>query len=1157
MLKRALFFFSFLVILSDVLPQSKGMQLLQEGIQFYQQNKGQEAVNKLTEAGSELKKSEDWGNYATCQCGLANILSGYQLYDRANKVLDETFPVIQKNLQPNDTRLATCYLNKGMVEVNQRNNTSALKFFHKGLSARKAVHPANSNECLEVVSLLSKVHIDLNYPDSALYYSGLIEKELLNRGQGQALSMADVYNTMGNAYDLKKDYTNAIQFHAKGLNIREKVSGENSSEVAYSLGNVSLAYESNGDFENAEKTGLKSYEIRKKLFGPDDEQTQLSVFNLASLYSEMGEWKKAMQFYELQKKYTEKLNLKAATAEYKLNYGSAQVLSELNISQGILNIKEAASWYALSNEQSKDRLATCYQNLTLAYTSYGDWDMALDYNGKSAAIKKQMGTLDPESELNAGNIYFYQGNNIKAIHAYTQALGLYEKKYGYGHYKHITAIKNIAHVSAKINATAAKQVYQTLLALYKNDEEKQAGVYTDIGSVYLQYSQFDSALFFYNKARGIYKKKSNTSELTNLRSLEGVVAMGQKRYGEAETIFAEVAGLNEKQPNSYFQCKTYSNLALVQLEQKFYDKSEQSANKALTCNRNESGQIKFSDEYLRTRKILFRSKAKSALNTKGLKELKAALAIFEEISKSSSGKNSADEMTVKTGAGNDTYKLNVLAIQLCQSLFQLSGEKMYMDLAAEITEDCKSVVIKNALKDINFKKLSGVPQDLIIAERKTLEQYEQYALSLNTENVSEEEEKRFATKLAELYQQEDSIKKLIKLKYPKYDQLKNAPRSGIGDIQKKLGSDEAIINYIFNRDFAAAIVISNKNIGLVELKNISASEAAILAYREGIDKNDYKTISENGFSLYKNVFSSVDSILTKLQVKKITIIPDGSLFFFPFESLVRTAPKATDNFSTLQYVVKTYDINYLYAASLILTNDQSKSTASKDYIGIAPVFADHNEVAKTRSVSFKPDMFGKKKRSFLSDGTYINPLPGTLAEVDQVSNYLINKGQKCTILKFDLANEKSVKAANLLDYKYIHFATHGFVNENQPNYSGLILAQNGDTEDNILFASEIYNLTLNADLVALSACQTGLGTVSEGEGLIGLSRGFMYAGAKNLLVSLWPVSDEGTSTLMVDFFSSFENSTYTDALRKSKLKLIADPALASPFYWAPFILIGK
>ena len=177
-------------------------------------------------------------------------------------------------------------------------------------------------------------------------------------------------------------------------------------------------------------------------------------------------------------------------------------------------------------------------------------------------------------------------------------------------------------------------------------------------------------------------------------------------------------------------------------------------------------------------------------------------------------------------------------------------------------------------------------------------------------------------------------------------------------------------------------------------------------------------------------------------------------------------------------------------------------------------------------------------------------------------------------------------------FTYIHFAVHGLLNENKPQYSGLVLslpqeedektrsngqqpkgatdaseteatarAANGtiQVEDGLLQVYEIFNLRLNADLVVLSACETGLGKEVKGEGLIGLTRAFMYAGAPSLVVSLWKVQDLSTAELMVGFYRSLKNGSLSkaEALRQAQLELIRKGQLAHPYYWAGFVLMGQ
>jgi CHAT domain-containing protein len=164
------------------------------------------------------------------------------------------------------------------------------------------------------------------------------------------------------------------------------------------------------------------------------------------------------------------------------------------------------------------------------------------------------------------------------------------------------------------------------------------------------------------------------------------------------------------------------------------------------------------------------------------------------------------------------------------------------------------------------------------------------------------------------------------------------------------------------------------------------------------------------------------------------------------------------------------------------------------------------------------------------------------------------------VLTRNQATEAAIKDKNLKNFALVHFATHGIVDEVNPELSRIFLQSDSKSEDGNLFSGEIYNLQFGAELVTLSACQTGLGKLSKGEGVIGLSRALTYAGAKRIVVSFWSVADESTSVLMTDFYKNIlqkQDQNFSQALRQAKLQLISNHQYAAPYYWAPFILIGN
>jgi CHAT domain-containing protein len=194
------------------------------------------------------------------------------------------------------------------------------------------------------------------------------------------------------------------------------------------------------------------------------------------------------------------------------------------------------------------------------------------------------------------------------------------------------------------------------------------------------------------------------------------------------------------------------------------------------------------------------------------------------------------------------------------------------------------------------------------------------------------------------------------------------------------------------------------------------------------------------------------------------------------------------------------------------------------------------------------------------DGTAIPRLPFTRQEAEAI-DALSPAGATLKALGFN-ASLATACSSQLSQYRVVHFATHAIVNASHPHLSGLLLSlvdEQGRPQDGFLSLNEIYNLKLPADLVVLSACQTAMGKEMRGEGLIGLTRGFMYAGAQRVVASLWKVDDAGTAELVKRFYRAMlkEGKPPAAALRTAQLEMSRQKLWSSPFYWAGFVLQGE
>jgi len=277
-------------------------------------------------------------------------------------------------------------------------------------------------------------------------------------------------------------------------------------------------------------------------------------------------------------------------------------------------------------------------------------------------------------------------------------------------------------------------------------------------------------------------------------------------------------------------------------------------------------------------------------------------------------------------------------------------------------------------------------------------------------------------------------------------------------------------------------------------------------------------------------------------------VADDILNYLPFEVLLteRTVTNNKGTFQGLPFLVRKYPLSYIQSSAVLNTVlSYREGTAGRKQ--------------STKSlIAFGDPVYGMKD-NLPGEGTgKYSRLEYSGKEVERIASFF--RRDSAEIYLGDQATEENVKLnERLCKAGYLHFATHGFIDEAKPDLSALVLSQgNGSGEDGLLQANEIFNLKLNAGLVVLSACQTGLGKLIRGEGMVGLTRAFMYAGTPSVLVSLWSVSDNSTALLMGEFYKNLIRNklSKTDALRKAQLALMSDQQFAHPFYWAPFVLIG-
>ncbi|HLJ25850.1 MAG TPA: CHAT domain-containing protein [Candidatus Angelobacter sp.] len=382
-------------------------------------------------------------------------------------------------------------------------------------------------------------------------------------------------------------------------------------------------------------------------------------------------------------------------------------------------------------------------------------------------------------------------------------------------------------------------------------------------------------------------------------------------------------------------------------------------------------------------------------------------------------------------------------------------------------------------------------------------------------------------------------------------------------VQELLDDQTLFLEYYLGDEKSYLWVITRDATSAYELPPRKQIEAACRKVSELLNK---QTPIDDALISATSELSNVvlGPVAEKLGTERLVIAADGALQYIPFAALNHPGLE-----SRYEPLVLTHEIVNVPSASAIAAQRDFMAHRSPAERGLAvladPVFSDHDP-------RFSSKRLTRAQRSTLPDVErlleHVNPgasqkpisrLRFTAIEANKIFA-LAPHNASLKAIGFD-ANRGLAMSPELGRYKYLHFATHGYMDSRHPELSALVLSlvdRNGNPEDGFLRLQDIYNLHLHADLVVLSACETGLGKEIRGEGLIGLTRGFMYAGAARVLVSLWDVSDQGTSELMPLFYKNLlgQGKSPAAALRQAQIAMFNNQQWRDPYYWAPFTLQG-
>ncbi|HEU4875748.1 MAG TPA: CHAT domain-containing protein, partial [Pyrinomonadaceae bacterium] len=877
-----------------------------------------------------------------------------------------------------------------------------------------------------------------------------------------------------------------------------------------------------------------------------DRRGQASSLNLQAMaYARLGNYSRALELVEkaIPLRYAEN-DLPGATA---LMSGLGFIADRLGETEKALEHLSKAwrEWEKLGDLSADDRrrVAILLNNLAAVNDKLGHWEQARDLYDKALSIlgegEARVATLD-----NKGEMYASLGDVKRARECYEEAL--------------------------------------RLLPPEKFDADLKAGILVHLGQVFSMEGNLSAAVSAFEEARALKPPPRRLADvLTNL----GVALAAQGKLDAAVDAYEKALAIQEESKDVRGQALTLQRRGeandLLKKPQALDD-----LNKALELWRS----VKDIRGIAATLNALARAE-------QGRTNLVAALRYSNEaIDVVESQRLTVASRELRTAYFATQENYYVLNVQLNMQLNKTTGNTDYLARAFEMNEKSRARVLLEALKEIGVgtagdgqtsnKRLAQVLEQRSTLMNKLAAKAEARTKLLNT-NRNAIQLTALDKEIDALTEKSDTLDTEIRSLSPRFASLARPQPANLKEIQQQLDDDTLLLEYSLGARQSYAWTVTTDSIRGFELPGQKEIENAATRLGEAINsrnlpaKNETapqrqarenqadKDYAEAARNLSRLVVTPVASEFRKIRV---VLVPDGALQNVSFASLPTIGVEADID------VIAKHEIVVLPSASVIgLLREQiaSRKPAPPGIIVMAnPVFnADDFRVkrlASSRSakrfnapVSQAPELSQSRARSVALENigiTKIPELPFSLREAQRILQ-VAPKGQGVALLNFD-ANRSRALSPEMARFRFIHFATHGVVDLERPALSRIILSlvdENGRAQDGYLFLHDIYNLNLPVELVVLSACQTGIGKQVRGEGLIALTRGFMYAGAARLVASYWDVDDVATAELMAEFYRELftNNKRPAEALQAAQLHIRKQKRWESPSFWAGFFIQGE
>ncbi len=907
-----------------------------------------------------------------------------------------------------------------------------------------------------------------------------------------------------------------------------------------------------GKFVLAKTTFEEAHELAKER---KDLNSQAScLINIGALSWNLGQVKESIGYYEEALGICKELGLRdeekvclSAIQIYKLYSRGKELRDQRRPEDSVRYFKEAVALAKKIN--SLEHELKCLRQMSLNYPQ--DHSEFYKLNNQALNIARKINhRLEEGRCLNNIGLYYWRSTRFsEALALLNEALAIIRENHRGGR-DESDLLNNLSVIYADLGdyENSLKYIRRALeIDLFLRDENNISQGLNNLARIIriINHSQVDSdPSSYYKESIELARKSGNYFiEICSLNNM-GVLYQHKKDFAKSIEFLEAALQICQRQGIFDELCNIYANLGNAHIELNNIEKAKEyfdrSLDLALSAGRND---------------VLWEvySGLGKCMENKNQPDL--ALTYYRlavDVIDSIRGNLALDFH--KAGFFRDKFKVYESCLNL---LFRMMREKpshQFDEAFFHIVEKAKArTLIEELIENASNEK----PASTLLQE-KLAEISREISLvlsELTRADLSQKAGQKIWEKLAE--KEEEYAVLLNRAKLERKDK---AASSSFDIISLKaaredvLDEETALVEFFLGENQSYAFLVTRKDFFLKNLPGRAAIEDSLRAYLKIISSPPDKELDfiRAAQRIYQELLFPLEKCFSP-SIKHLIIIPDGVLYYLPFETLI---PGQNEKGRESNYLIEYCNISYAPSVSSLAFLIKKGTTDGHSKLVLALGNPDYS--LRKANNKKKKDFNNHEevlREFYLNLGFNFSNLPFSKKEVKQVSRFFPK--DKIDIYTYKEAKEEILKTRRLTDYQILHFACHAFLDEKTPYRSALVLAFDDDPEeDGFLQGWEIQNLKLNASLAILSACQTGKGKLEYGEGVFGLQRVFFYAGARSTISTLWKVADKATSIFMYHFYYFLaRGKNKAEALRLAKIKMLQSK-FSHPFFWAGFILHG-